>query len=197
MSDKIISDEALDIVFRTARTRNGWQERKVSATLIQAIYDLMKWGPTSANCSPARFVIVTTPEGKERLGPHLSAGNRAKAMAAPATVIIGYDLEFYEKLPQLFPHTDARSWFVGNEPLIETTAFRNGTLQGAYFMIAARALGLDCGPMSGFDNAGVDGEFFAGTKVRSNFICSIGYGTDENLFPRSPRLSFDEACRIV
>jgi 3-hydroxypropanoate dehydrogenase len=197
VSDKMINDEAMDLIFREARTRNGWEDRKVSRPLMQAVYDLMKWGATSANCSPARFVFVASDEGKERLKPFLAPGNVKKTMTAPCCVIIGHDMEFYEKLPQLFPHTDARSWFVGNEKLIADTAFRNGTLQGAYFMIAARALGLDCGPMSGFDQAGVDGEFFAGTSVKSNFLCSIGYGTDENLFPRSPRLSFDEACRIV
>ncbi|MFQ5563597.1 MAG: malonic semialdehyde reductase [Parvularculaceae bacterium] len=197
MSDKIINDEALDIIFRTARTRNGWEDRPVSETLIQAVYDLMKWGPTSANCSPARFVFVTSKEGKERLKPHLIEGNIAKTMAAPCCVIIGCDMAFYERLPELFPHTDAKSWFVGNEPLIETTAFRNGTLQGAYFMIAARALGLDCGPMSGFDNDGVDREFFSDATVKSNFLCNIGYGTDENLFPRSPRLSFNDACSFA
>lgn len=197
MTSKIINDEALDVVFRSARTYNAFEDRAVSATLIQAVYDLMKWGPTSANCSPARFVFVTSKQGKERLRPHLGPGNLAKTMSAPCCVVIGHDLEFYEKLPALFPHTDAKSWFVGNEALIETTAFRNGTLQGAYFMIAARALGLDCGPMSGFDNAGVDREFFAGTKVRSNFLCNLGYGTSENLFPRSPRLSFAEACEMV
>lgn len=197
MSDKIINDEALDIIFRTARTRNGWQEKKVSSTLIQAVYDLMKWGPTSANCSPARFVFVTSDKAKARLIPLLLPGNQGKVKAAPLTAIIGYDLEFYEKLPKLFPHTDARSWFVGNAPLIESTAFRNSTLQGAYFMIAARALGLDCGPMSGFNNDAVDKEFFPGGKIKSNFICAIGYGTDENLFPRSPRMSFDEACEVL
>lgn len=197
MSDKIINDQALDIIFRDARTRNGWEERSISETLIQAVYDLMKWGPTSANCSPARFVFVTSREGKEKLKPHLAEGNRDKTMKAPCCVIIGHDMEFHEKLPQLFPHTDARSWFVGNEDLIKSTAFRNGTLQGAYFIVAARALGLDCGPMSGFDNAGVDAAFFAGTQIKSNFLCNIGYGTDENLFPRSPRLAFEEACSIV
>jgi 3-hydroxypropanoate dehydrogenase len=197
MSDKIISDEALDIVFRNARTRNGFEPRPVSRALIQAVYDLLKMGPTSANCSPARFVFVVSPEGKKRLEPHLSEGNRAKTMAAPCCVIIGQDLEFYEKLPRLFPHTNAKSWFEGNEDLITRTAFRNATLQGAYLIIAARALGLDCGPMSGFDNAGVDREFFAGTPIRSNFLCNLGYGTDENLFPRSPRLDFDEACSIA
>jgi 3-hydroxypropanoate dehydrogenase len=197
MSGKMINDEAFDIIFRNARTYNAWEERNVTTTLMQAVYDLMKWGPTSANSSPARFVFVTSKEGKERLSPHLSEGNRAKTMSAPCCVIIGYDMEFYEKLPELFPHTDARSWFAGKGELIKTTAFRNGTLQGAYFIIAARALGLDCGPMSGFDNDGVDKEFFAGTTVKSNFLCSIGYGTTENLFPRSPRLAFDDACEIV
>ncbi|MBY0421156.1 MAG: malonic semialdehyde reductase [Parvularculaceae bacterium] len=197
MTDKIINDEAMDVIFRQARTRNGWQDRPVSTTLIQAVYDLMKWGPTSANCSPARFVFLATKAAKERLKPYLSPGNVDKTMSAPLVVVIGSDYAFYEKLPQLFPHTDAKSWFVGNERLIETTAFRNGTLQGAYLMIAARSLGLDCGPMSGFDNAGVDKEFFGGTTIRSNFICNIGYGTDENLFPRSPRLAFDEACRVL
>lgn len=197
MSDKMVNDEALDLIFREARTRNGWQERKVSRPLLQAVYDLMKWGPTSANCSPARFVLVESHAAKQRLKPYLSGNNAAKTMQAPVCVIIAHDMEFYEKLPELFPHTDARSWFVGNEKLIAETAFRNGSLQGAYFMLAARALGLDCGPMSGFDNEGVDREFLAGTKWKSNFLCCIGYGTDENLFPRSPRLSFDEACRIV
>lgn len=197
MSDKMIADQALDLIFREARTRNGWEDRAVSRALMQAVYDLMKWGPTSANCSPARFVFVASKQGKERLVPHLAPGNRAKTMAAPACVIIGHDMAFHEKLPELFPHADARSWFAGNDELIAKTAFRNGSLQGAYFIIAARALGLDCGPMSGFDNEAVDREFFAGTTVNSNFICNIGYGTDENLHPRGPRLAFDEACEIV
>jgi len=165
--------------------------------MMQAVYELAKWGATSANCSPARFVFVASDEGRARLKPHLAEGNLAKTMAAPCCVIIGHDLDFYEKLPELFPHTDAKSWFEGDDALIKTTAFRNGTLQGAYLMIAARALGLDCGPMSGFDHDGVDKEFFAGTPVKSNFLCNIGYGTDEDMFPRSPRLSFDEACEIV
>ncbi len=197
MSDKMINDEALDIIFRNARTRNGWEEREVSKTLMQAVYDLTKWGPTSANCSPARFVFVSSPEAKERLKPHLSEGNREKTMAAPCCVIIAYDMEFYEKLPQLFPHTDAKSWFTGSDDLIKETAFRNGTLQGGYFIIAARALGLDCGPMSGFDQDGVNKEFFSGTPYQANFLCNIGYGTDKDLFDRSPRLSFDEACEIL
>lgn len=197
MSDKMINDEALDLIFREARTRNGWQERPVSHALMQAVYDLAKWGPTSANCSPARFVFVESNEGKARLLPHVGDGNKAKVENAPCCVVIGHDMKFYDNLPKLFPHTDAKSWFVGNDELVATTAFRNGTLQGAYFMVAARALGLDCGPMSGFDNAGVDEEFFKGTAVKSNFLCNIGYGTDENLFPRSPRLDFDEAAQVV
>ena len=197
MSDKMINDEALDIIFRNARTHNGWEEREVTKTLMQAVYDLTKWGPTSANCSPARFVFVSSDEGKARLKPHLPEGNLAKTMAAPCCVIIAHDMAFHERLPALFPHTDAKSWFTGNEDLIRETAIRNGTLQGAYFMIAARALGLDCGPMSGFDQDGVNKEFFAGTTYKANFLCNIGYGTEENLFPRSPRLTFDEASEIV
>jgi 3-hydroxypropanoate dehydrogenase len=197
MSDKMINDEALDIIFRNARTHNGWEDRSVTKTLMQAVYDLAKWGPTSANCSPARFVFVTSDEGKARLKPHLLEANAAKTMAAPCCVIIAHDMEFHDKLPELFPHTDAKSWFVEQDDLIRETAFRNGTLQGAYFMIAARALGLDCGPMSGFDQDGVNKEFFEGTSYKANFLCIIGYGTDENLFPRSPRLTFDEACEII
>lgn len=192
-----ISDDALDQLFRAARSQNKWQNRPVSPTLLHALYDLLRMGPTSANCSPARFVFVTSDQGRERLKPHLAPGNVAKVMTAPVTAIIGTDYEFYEKLPQLFPHTDAKSWFVGNEKLIETTAFRNGTLQGAYLIMAARAVGLDCGPMSGFNNAGVDAEFFAGTSVKSNFICGLGYGDASGVFARSPRLSFDEACQVV
>lgn len=197
MSRAPIDDAALDQLFRTARTRNGWTAEAVGETLIRAVYDLAKWGPTSANCSPARFVFVTSDAGKKRLEPFLSAGNRAKTMAAPMCVIIGHDLDFAANLPRLFPHDlTAASWFA-KEAVRDVTAFRNGTLQGAYLMLAARALGLDCGPMSGFDNAGVDGEFFAGTNVKSSWLCNIGYGTDENLFPRSPRLDFEDACTIV
>jgi 3-hydroxypropanoate dehydrogenase len=192
-----ISDDALDQLFRSARTQNKWQDKPVSATIIEAIYDLMRWGPTSANCSPARFVFVTSAEAKAKLKPHLSPGNVAKVMAAPVTAIIGYDLHFYEKLPFLFPHVDAKSWFFGNHPLIQTTAFRNGTLQGAYFMMAVRALGLDVGPMSGFNNEEVDKIFFPEGHVRSNFICSIGEGDPSAVLERHPRLTFDEACRIV
>lgn len=197
MTETIVNDEALDVIFRDARTRNGWEDRPIAATLLQAVYDLMKWGPTSANCFPARFVFVSSAEGKEQLRPFLMEGNVEKTMSASACVIIGNDMEFYEKLPELSPHTDAKSWFVGNDELIAETAMRNGSLQGAYFMIAARALGLDCGPMSGFDKAGVDKAFFGGTSVQSNFLCNIGYGTDKELFDRSPRPDFDEVCSII
>jgi 3-hydroxypropanoate dehydrogenase len=192
-----ISDDALDQLFRLARTQNKWQDKPVSPTLLHALYDLVRMGPTSANCSPSRFVFVTTDEGRARLKPHLSPGNVQKVMTAPVTVIIATDYKFYDKLPQLFPHTDARSWFVGNEKLAETTAFRNGTLQGGYLIMAARAVGLDCGPMSGFNNAGVDEAFFPNSSVKSNFICSLGYGDPSGVLARSPRLSFDEACQIV
>ena len=193
-----LPDASLDQIFRAARTQNAWLDTPVSETLLRAIYDLMRFGPTSANCSPARLIFVTTPEGKARLAPLLSEGNRAKTLKAPAVAIIGHDLKFYDKIPQLFPHNPgARQWFSGSAELAKTTAFRNGTLQGAYFMVAARALGLDCGPMSGFDNAGVDKEFFAGSDVKSNFICAIGHGDPSAIFERSPRLSFEEACQIV
>jgi 3-hydroxypropanoate dehydrogenase len=192
-----LDTSALDQLFRTARTHNGWLPKAVSDDELRAIYELMKWAPTSANCSPARIVFVRSREAKERLRPALSPGNLEKTMAAPVTAIIGYDLEFYEKLPQLFPHADARAWFAGKPAVIETTAFRNGSLQGAYFILAARAVGLDCGPMSGFDNAKVDAEFFAGTSVRSNFLCNLGHGDPAKLFARSPRLAFDDACRIA
>lgn len=199
MSEKaqILSDNDLDIIFRDARTYNAWQDKKVSETLIKAVYDLMKMGPTSANCCPARIKFLTSDEAKQRLKPHLMEGNVAKTMAAPVVAIIGNDMEFYEKLPQLFPHTDAKSWFTGNEEFAQKTSLVNGTLQAGYLFIAARSLGLDCGPMTGFNNKGVDEEFFSGTTIKSNIICNIGYGSPENLFPRSPRLSFDEACEIL
>jgi 3-hydroxypropanoate dehydrogenase len=187
----------LDQLFREARTHNVWLDRNVPDALLHEIVDLVKLGPTSANCSPARFIFVKSPEAKARLKPHLSEGNRDKTMKAPVCAIIGYDLEFHRHLPKLFPHTDARSWFEGNDQKLFETAFRNGTLQGAYLIMAARALGLDCGPMSGFDNAGVDRDFFAGTEVKSNFLCSLGFGDASALFPRSPRFSFDEMAKIV
>ncbi|WP_201315033.1 malonic semialdehyde reductase [Dyella sp. EPa41] len=197
MSEKL-SEAALDQLFRSARTFNAWLPKEVSDEQLHQLYELAKFGPTSANSSPMRVVFVKSQEAKARLSPFLSEGNRAKTMAAPVTAIVATDHEFYEKLPQLFPHADARSWFFGNQPLIDTTAFRNGTLQGAYVIMAARSIGLDCGPMSGFDNAGVDAAFFAGTTIKSNFLINIGYGdASRDLFPRSPRLSFDEACRIA
>jgi 3-hydroxypropanoate dehydrogenase len=193
-----IDDTALDQIFRTARTHNEFLNQTVGDAQLHAIYELMKWGPTSANCSPARLVFLRTREAKERLRPALSVGNLEKTLKAPVTVIIATDHEFYERLPQLFPHNpDAINWFKGNQPLSDTTAFRNGTLQGGYFIIAARALGFDCGPMSGFDNAKVDAEFFAGTSVRSNFLCNLGVGDPGKLFARSPRLSFEQACQII
>lgn len=192
-----IDDNALNILFREARTHNAWQDTPVSADLIHELYDLTKFGPTSANSSPARFLFLTSDESKERLVPALAPLNVDKSRKAPVVAIIAYDVEFYEQLPKLFPHADARAWFVGNEELAKETAFRNGTLQGAYLMLAARALGLDCGPMSGFDQAKVNAEFFPDGKWKVNFICNIGYGDGSVLFPRSPRLDFDEACRIL
>jgi 3-hydroxypropanoate dehydrogenase len=192
-----VSQAVLDQLFFSARTQNKWLPTEVPDALLRELADTLKMGPTSANSSPARIVFVKSLQAKERLRPHLSAGNSAKTMAAPVTAIIGYDTEFYEKLPKLFPHADARSWFVGNAKAIETTAFRNSTLQGAYLIVVARALGLDTGPMSGFDNNGVDREFFADGKVKSNFICSLGYGDPSGLFPRSPRFEFDEFCTIL
>ncbi len=192
-----INDDALDVLFRKARSQNKWQDKPVSTALLMAVYDLMRLGPTSANISPARIVFVVSNEAKERLKPYLSEGNRAKTMSAPATAIIAYDLEFANHLPRLFPHAPgAKDWFA-DPKIAEVTAFRNGSLQGAYFIMAARSLGLDCGPMSGFDNAGVDREFFPEGTVKSNFLCSVGYGDPSAVFPRSPRLSFDEACRIL
>lgn len=196
MSD-ILNDAGLDLLFREARTHNDWTDREVSDVLLQAVFDLAKTGPTSANCSPLRIVYVRSAAAKERLKPALIEGNVEKTMAAPVTAILGHDLEFYEQLPKLFPHTDARAWFVGNDALIETTAFRNGSLQGAYFIMAARALGLDCGPMSGFDNVAVDRAFFPDGTIKSNFLCNLGYGDPSKLFPRSPRFDFDEVCKIV
>ena len=186
----------LDQLFRNARTHNSLIG-EVPDALLQELVDLLKLGPTSANCSPARLLFVKSREAKERLKPHLSEGNRDKTMKAPVCTIIGYDLDFYLYLPNLFPHTNARSWFEGDEPKIFDTAFRNGTLQGAYLIMAARVLGLDTGPMSGFDNAGVDREFFAATNIKSNFLCNLGHGDGEKLFARSPRFSFDEMAKII
>jgi 3-hydroxypropanoate dehydrogenase len=198
MSKEILSDNDLDLIFRQARSHNKWQQKPVSEVLIHAIYELMKWGPTSANCSPARLVFVQSPAEKERLAACVSRGNYEKVVTAPVVAIIGHDTQFYDLIPQLFPHNPgARDWFAHDPNVAAATAFRNGTLQGAYLMIAARALGLDCGPMSGFDNAAVDKAFFPDGRVKSNFICAIGYGDPAGLFDRSPRLTFDQACKIV
>jgi len=197
--DKVesLSEKALELIFTKARTHNAWLPKVVDDELLRRIYDLMKWGPTSANTNPARIVFIKSKETKEKLLACMAPGNVEKTRSAPVTAIIAHDMEFYEKLPTLYPQVDARSWFVGNTPLIKSTAFRNGTLQGAYFMIAARSLGLDCGPMSGFDNDKVDTAFFQGTSWRSNFVCNLGYGDPSKLYPRSPRLDFSEACKIL
>jgi 3-hydroxypropanoate dehydrogenase len=193
-----IDAAGLDLLFREARTHNKWHEDAISDDTLHELYDLLKQGPTSANCSPARFLFLRTKEAKERLAPALSSGNLAKTMAAPVTVIVAYDPKFYERLPFLFPHNpDATSWFTSNESLAATTAFRNGTLQGAYLMLAARALGLDTGGMSGFDNAKVDAEFLSARGWRSNFLVNLGKGDHSGVFARSPRLPFDEACVLL
>ena len=207
-----LPDEAQDQIFREARTPGAWLDKPVSDEVLRQLYDLMKWGPTSANGSPARFVFLRTQEAKERLRPALAPGNVEKTMAAPITAIIAYDLLFFEKLPKLFPHAPGmRDLFAQNPQLVEETARRNSSLQGAYLIIAARSLGLDCGPMSGFDSAKLDEEFFGAGKeregfaeeffpaghVKSNFLCNLGYGDESKLFPRGPRLAFDEACTLL
>ena len=196
-SNRILSDQALDTLFRSARTHSAWQERDVSDVLIQSVYDLMKLGPTSANCCPARILFLRTTQAKERLRPYLAESNVERTLTAPVVAILANDLKFYEKLPRLYPHKDARAWFLGNKPLIDETAMRNGSMQAAYLILAARALGLDCGPMSGFDRDGVKKEFFADMDVDVNLLCNIGYGDPSGLHPRSPRLSFDEACGVL
>jgi 3-hydroxypropanoate dehydrogenase len=191
-----LDDTARDLLFRAARTHYAWQDRPVPDTTLQELYDLLKWAPTSANSSPGRFVFIRTKEGKEKLRPALSAGNVEKTMSAPVTVIVAHDSRFYDELPKLFPHADAKSWFADNWSLADQTATRNGTLQGAYLILAARAVGLDAGPMSGFDNWKVDEAFLSGTNWRSNFLVNLGYGDPAGLQPRNPRLAFDEACRL-
>jgi 3-hydroxypropanoate dehydrogenase len=191
-----LDDKALDQLFREARTQNRWQDRPVPDARLEEVYNLLKFAPTSANSSPARFVFVRTAEGKAKLKEVLSPGNIEKTMTAPVVAIVAHDAAFYDKLPFLFPHADARSWFAGNPAFAEQTAFRNGTLQAAYLILAARAVGLDAGPMSGFDNARLDALFFAGTSWKSNMLVNLGYGDPAGLFPRSPRLAFDEACRF-
>lgn len=192
-----LNDAVLDQLFREARTYNGYLDKPVSDAQLDAIWELMKYGPTSANCLPARLVWCTSDEAKEKLATLAIPSNSDKIRNAPVTVIVGMDMEFYEQLPKLFPHADARNWFVGNDELIEKTAFRNSSLQGAYFIMAARALGLDTGPMSGFNNAAVDEAFFAGTKVKSNFISTLGYGDPSTIFERSPRPGFERFNKII
>lgn len=206
-----LTEEGLDLLFRNARTHNGWLDKPVGDDLLRKLHDLMKMGPTSANCCPARILFLRTPEAKQRLLAALNPGNVEKTLAAPVTAIIGYDVKFYELLPKLFPHAPAREWFADKPELAEVTALRNSSLQGAYFILAARALGLDCGPMSGFDHAKVDHEFFPAPErqeefqqeyfpdshVKSNFLCNLGYGDASKLYPRSPRLDFDEACKLL
>jgi len=188
---------SLDQLFREARTYNAFEPDAIAQALVKEIYELAKWGPTASNCNPGRFVFLTTPEARARLAPHMSSSNRPKTLAAPVNVIMAYDLNFAEKVPFLFPHKpEAAAWFARPDVATET-AFRNGSLQAAYLMLAARSLGLDCGPMSGFREQGVNDEFFKGTSWRANFICNIGHGTAENLFPRLPRLPFDEACQVL
>jgi 3-hydroxypropanoate dehydrogenase len=194
---KAIGVDGLDLLFRKARTHNGWLDRPVENALLRQVYDLARMGPTSANMCPLRIVFVKSPQAKERLKPALDPGNVDKTMAAPVTAILAMDIHFFEQLPQLFPHADAKAWFKDlPENVLEYIALRNSSLQGAYFMLAARVLGLDCGPMSGFNNAKVDAAFFAGTTVKSNFLCNLGYGDPSKLFPRSPRLDFEDACRV-
>lgn len=192
-----VDQSAINKIFLNARTHSFWQDKEISDELLKEIYDLAKMGPTSANCSPLRVIFIKSALEKEKLKPCLAEGNVEKTMSAPVVAILGYDMEFYEKLSFLFPHADAKSWFTGSQQLIETTAFRNGTLQAAYFILAARSLGIDCGPMSGFDNKSVDQLFFSQTSFKSNFLCNLGYGVSEKLFPRSPRLDFTQACKVL
>jgi 3-hydroxypropanoate dehydrogenase len=200
---EILNESGRDLLFRSARTHNGWLDRPVSDEALRELYDLMKWGPTSANTSPARLVFLRSKEAKERLRPFLMEANVEKTMSAPVTAIVAYDLKFYEKLPHLFPHNPhIKNYFAGIPELVDSTAQRNSALQGAYFMLAARAVGLDCGPMQGFDSAKVDAEFFDGAlfeggHIKSNFLCNLGYGDHSKVFPRSPRLRFDEACVVL
>lgn len=195
--NKLISEDSLNQIFFKARTHRAFSNEPIDDRVLHQIYDILKWGPTSANCCPMRLVFVKSPESKQRLIECLDKGNIPKVQSAPVTAIIAMDMEFYEKMPKLAPHADLRSYFAGNPKLIEETAFRNSSLQGAYFLIAARAVGLDCGPMSGFDNAKLDAAFFADTKWKSNFLCNLGYGDATQLKPRQPRLGFEEACLVL
>ncbi len=193
----MIAKQCLDTIFLSARSQNGWLDKTINDEQLRQIYNLLKFAPTAANCCPVRITFIKSKQAKKRLKPHLDAGNIEKSMTAPAVAIIAYDSEFYEKLPKLFPHTDAKSWFVGNPEKIKSAASMNATLQGAYFIIATRSIGLECGPMGGFNNASLDEEFFPNGKTKSIFLCGIGYGDSTKVFTRSPRLDFDEACEIV
>ena len=187
-----------NLIFQEARTHNDWLDKDISNDILMEIYDLMKWGPTSANCSPTRIIFVKSKASKDRLLRFVIESNLEKTKSAPVTAIIGYDINFHDHLPKLFPHNpDAQNWFNHSIDIAEETAFRNGSMQGAYFIIAARALGLDCGPMSGFDKEGVDNEFFRDTNIKSNFLCNLGYGDKTKLFERSPRFKFNEICEII
>ncbi|MBU6475023.1 MAG: malonic semialdehyde reductase [Alphaproteobacteria bacterium] len=197
MADGILTEQATRQLFTEARTHNAWLDRPVSDEILKKAYDLAKFGPTSANCSPLRVVFVRSQEAKARLKPCLAEGNIEKTMAAPVTALLGMDMKFYDHLPKLFPQADARAWFTGNDAVIADTAFRNSSLQAAYFIIAARACGLDCGPMSGFDKAKADETFFKGTSFKSNFLCNIGYGDKTKLHPRNPRFAFEDVCQIL
>jgi 3-hydroxypropanoate dehydrogenase len=193
-----ISDTVLDQLFRSARSQNGWLDRPVSDDQLKALYDLMKWGPTSMNCQPMRLLFLRTPDAKQRLKPALSPGNVDKTMAAPVCAVLGYDVDFAHQLPKNFPHApEANKMFLSNEALNQATAFRNATLQGGYFMVAARAMGLDVGPMSGFDAAKVEAEFWPGTRIKANFLCNLGYGDSAKVMGRLPRYTFDEACKLL
>jgi 3-hydroxypropanoate dehydrogenase len=193
----MLDQDSRNTLFTQARTHSVWQDKIVTGEQLRSIYDLMKWGPTSANSSPGRIVFVQSAEAKARLLECVGPGNLDKVRSAPVTAIVAMDMRFFDKLPELFPHADARSWFAGNEALIQSTAFRNSSLQGAYLMLAARAVGLDCGPMSGFDAHKLDASFFAGTELKSNFLCNLGYGDAQALHARGPRLAFDQACTIA
>lgn len=192
-----LDTEGLNLLFRDARTQNSWHDTPVEDNVLKDLFDLMKMAPTSANCFPVRLVFVTTSEGREKLKPAIAEGNMEQTMTAPVTAIIAHDMKFYEHLPFLFPHTDAKSWFTGNDSLIQETAFRNGSLQGAYLMMAARSLGLDCGPMSGFDADKINDTFFPDGRCKVNFLCNLGYGDDKKVYPRGPRFEFDQVCKIV
>jgi len=192
-----MNTDALNQAFMNARTYDAWQNKELPDALLENIYNAARMAPTSANCSPMRIIFLKTEAAKQRLKPYLMEGNIQKTMTAPVVAIIGMDMQFYEKLPQLFPHTDAASWFRGNDAAITSTAFRNSSLQAAYLILAARLHGVDCGPMSGFDNDSVDKEFFSGTAIKSNMLCNLGYGDNSKLHPRSPRLEFADACKVL